>query len=525
MVLILGVVLLLLIHWPAFRRQVVRGIQFLFVKLPRSVRRSPVVQFLVHSRMSRFARRYLIFPALVGGLAAASIWMAGGDVTSVALVGGGSAVLSGTFFRTPFGRALEDRLNEQAERVWRIISVNLVLGALTLILHFFQAVFEAIDRGIYAVDEWLRFQEGEGRFTFAFKLLFGAVWSVVTYLFRFAWTLLVEPQINPIKHFPVVTVSHKLLLPLIPSLAKSFGTSQETMGTIVFGIPGIFGFLVWELKENWKLYRANAPTAIRPVVVGTHGERVRGLLRPGFHSGVMPKTFAKLRRAVRSGNEPRAARYRHTLEHIAEAVQRFADRDLAAYLRGSRRWGGPPVRAGHPRLTPNRLLVPIEVAADEAVVICLEERGGWVIASIAEPGPLRGLPIAQRAAFADALAGFYKFAGVHAVREQAARILGEPAYQFDAVPEGLVVPKPDGTTEFYDYDDGPELHSPERELPSAVLVYSDCPLAWADWVERWEADAAGKSPAGPLVPGWWLLPGPAPPGQDDQSAGQHPERV
>src|SRR5262249_26010461 len=148
------------------------------------------------------------------------------------------------------------------------VTVNLVVGLITLILQFFRGIFEAIDQAIYAVDEWLRFREGQGRFAFVLKLFFGAAWFLFTYVFRFAWSLMVEPQINPIKHFPVVTVSHKLLLPLIPSLAKEFGLSEKTMGTIVFGIPGIFGFLVWEFRENWKLYRANASPTLRPVVIG-----------------------------------------------------------------------------------------------------------------------------------------------------------------------------------------------------------------------------------------------------------------
>ena len=34
----------------------------------------------------------------------------------------------------------------------------------------------------------------------------------MAYVLRFAVNVLLEPQFNPIKHFPVVTVGHKLLL-------------------------------------------------------------------------------------------------------------------------------------------------------------------------------------------------------------------------------------------------------------------------------------------------------------------------
>jgi TM2 domain-containing membrane protein YozV len=506
-VLAVGIFLLLLIHRPAFRSRVARAARFAFVKVPRAVRRSPLVYQLVHNRATRLLRRYLLLPLAAGGTAALAATVAGADAASVSLVGVGAALLAGTFFRTPFGREVEDRFDETVERIWRVVSVNFVVGILTWILHFFRAVFEAIDRGLHAVDEGLRFREGQGRAAFAFKLVFGSGWFVFTYLFRFAWTLLVEPQVNPIKHFPVVTVSHKVLLPLIPPLAGQFGVTKQTMATIVFGIPGIFGFLVWELRENWKLYRANAPKDVRPVRVGSHGETVRGLLRPGFHSGTVPKAFAKLRRAVRAGNRAREARQRHAIDHAREALERFAERNFLAYLRTSTRWGREPVALGHLVLAPNRIVIPVTVGVGrEPVQVALEERHGWVIGSVPEDGGLRAVRPQQRSAFADALLGLYKRAGVLLVREQVAAVFGPQAYAFDAVPEGLVIPLPDGTEHVFDYEDGPEIELPDRRLPTHAVVLSDRPLPWADWAARWDADAAGKAPADPLIPGWTVLP-------------------
>ena len=455
-----------------------------------------------------------MIPLAGGVLVGGALWLATRDWPASALVAGGMALFVGAFLRTPLGRMFEDHVDEAASRLWRLVSVNFAIGMLTLIVQFFQAVFEAIDQAIYAVDEWLRFRSGQSRSTFYFKVAFGALWFAVTYIFRFAWNLLVEPQINPIKHFPVVTVSHKLLLPLIPSLAKQFQISEKTMGTIVFGIPGIFGFLVWELKENWKLYRANASPTIRPAMVGAHGETIRALLRPGFHSGVVPKTFAKLRQAVRSGNANSASKHRHRLEHVAEGVHRLLERAIVPLLEYSPAWGGLAIHADFPRLTPNRILIPFlfgERSVDcadgwrRALVISLEECGGWVIASVAEAGPLNRLNPDQRAAFECAIAGLYKYAGTHAVREQAAKVLGPQAYSFDAEPEGLLIPMPDGKDELFRYDDGPELIAGERRLPANALVFSACPLSWEHWVDWWEADAAQKPPAKPL-PGWSLLP-------------------
>ena len=103
-VLVLGVFLLLLIHSPAFRARVAAAARFAFVKVPRAVRRSPLIYRLVHNRMTRFFRRHLLLPAAAGGTGAAVTGLLGGDATSVGLVGGGLALLAGTFFRTPFGR-------------------------------------------------------------------------------------------------------------------------------------------------------------------------------------------------------------------------------------------------------------------------------------------------------------------------------------------------------------------------------------------------------------------------------------
>lgn len=502
------IVLFLLIHWSGFRARVVQAVKFAFVKVPRTVAKSALVHAIFHNLVTRLFRRYVFIPLLAGGLTAVAVWLVLRDGAAAALVGGGVALFMGSFFRTPIGRMFEDRLDEAAEHFWRIVSVNFVMGLLTWTLHFFRAVFEAIDRAIYAVDESLRFREGQGRGAFAFKVAFGAVWGVIAYVFRFAWNLLVEPQINPIKHFPVVTVSHKLLLPLIPSLAKQFRISEETMGTIVFGIPGIFGFLVWEFKENWKLYRANASPTIRPAVVGSHGEKVRALLRPGFHSGVVPKTFAKLRKAVRSGNRQRQVKYRHALEHVGEAVHRLIERSFVPHIERARGWQGRPIHAELPLLTPNRILIPLTSDGHTArLVIALEERGGWVIASIADPAWLAELNVEQRAVMECAVAGLYKLAGVHAIREQVAAQFGPQALAFDATPEGLVIPMPDGKDQFFDYDDGPELIAPERRLPSELIVFSDCPLTWERWVEWWDADAAGKTPPPPVLPGWTILPG------------------
>ncbi len=509
LLLVTGAVFFLLIHWRPFRQSVGLGAAFLLYKLPKAVARSRLVRFAVDNLVTRIIRRHLVLPSLTGSVGAVAAWVVGHHGWEPPLIGLAVAFVTVVLVRTTLGRGLEDRFNEAVARAWRLFSVNFALGVLTFVLLVFSVILEAIDRAIYAVDEWLRFRQGQGGAVFAAKLALGLFWFLLTYVFRFAWNLLVEPQINPIKHFPVVTVSHKLLLPLIPSLATQFAMNEKTMGTIVFGIPGIFGFLVWELKENWKLYRANAPKTLKPAVVGAHGEKMRALLRPGFHSGVVPKTWAKLRKAV-AGNHPRrAAKHHHHLAHIAEALHHLAARNFVAYLEASRRWGGLPVTAEAPRLATNRVRFPIRVGAGVAAVISIEERGGWLIAGVEHAGALGALTAAQRRAWDDALAGLYKLIGVHAVREQLAAVFGETAAPFDATPEGLLIPQPDGTVKFFDRDDGPDIGKADGDLEKWPVVFSETDLRWDDWVENWEADRHGAPVSEPVMPGWRLTAWPA----------------
>ncbi|MCE9532597.1 MAG: hypothetical protein K8T89_15980 [Planctomycetes bacterium] len=507
---LVGFFLLALIHLPVFRKQVGRVARKIVIDIPSAIYHSPLVRALFNNPAIRFFTHYLLTPCVVGGLVAFTVQLVFHDWQLTILLGICAALLVGIFFRTSWGRGLEERLDESLSRVWRVLSVNFLIGVLTLILTIFMYAMEWLERGMYAVDEWLRFREGDSPVGFVFKLIFGTIWSIFTYIFRFAWNLLIEPQINPIKHFPVVTVSHKLLLPMIGSLAKAFKVSVETMTTIVFGIPGIFGFLVWELKENWKLYRANRPKSIGAVAVGSHGERVRALLRPGLHSGVIPKTLAKLRKAEGAGNHVKAAKLHHRLKHVAEAVHQLVEREMVAYLRASRRWGGLPIHIDRVLLATNRLrcVFTLEHRSGE-VVVSIEERGGWLIGSIEQSGWLDQLSDKQLAAFNDGLLGLYKLAGVHVMREHAARLLGIEPYRLDCRPEGLLALPRDGGQDrvvTIDYGDSPTMTSsasidgrPPHTWPVADFVLTERGLDWQRWVERWEQDHAGKMPIGALL--------------------------
>jgi hypothetical protein len=128
----------------------------------------------------------------------------------------------------------------------------------------------------------------------------------------------------------------------------------------------VFGFLAWELKENWRLYAANRSRTLRPVQVGRHGESMRRLLLPGFHSGTIPKLFGKLRRQMRGRDRAiGTTRAGEQLAELAHDIAAFVDDECLGLLRRTRSLGDLAIRVADVRLATNR--VSIDLAADSVV--------------------------------------------------------------------------------------------------------------------------------------------------------------
>ncbi len=294
-----------------------------------------------------------------------------------------------------------------------------------------------------------------------------------------------------------------------------------------FIVPGIFGFLIWEFKENWKLYEANRPRDLRPVIVGNHGETMARLLRPGFHSGTIPKLFAKLRRAERkaslgSRRLPSPSRkYRDKLNHVEESVRFFVCREFLALLNLSRSLAGEAISLDAVCLGTNRVCIRLKHQGypDQTLVIAFEDQSGWLVAGVSDAGWLPELSVPERATVRDALAGFYKLSGVDLVREQIEAQLGPGRHAYDVMDSGLVVWTDSlfQTEVIVDLRGNPPVSS-DRSPPvlsgqqsssgTNMMVYSQVPLDWTCWVEVWEFDRDGPGHRVPAVPGIRLLPGP-----------------
>ncbi len=301
------------------------------------------------------------------------------------------------FVRTRFGKRAEERAYEILAEAGRELRTNLIPGAVGVILDLFRWAGDRVERGLYRVDEFLRFREGQSRLATGLKRLAGVVWYPVAYVVRFAFLLLIEPQINPVKHFPVVTVSHKLLLPLIGTLAGATGLSLEAAGLIIAGIPGIFGFIVWELRGNWGLYAANRSGALAPVALGHHGETMRRYLRPGFHSGTVPRLRARQRKQWRAARN--ANRRFHPggeldeLDHVAESVAHFVERDALALLNRHPAWRDGPLSVAEVRLGSRYAEADLaRPGVAEPVGLVFWLRGDSVALEVARPGWLAEVP-------------------------------------------------------------------------------------------------------------------------------------
>ncbi|MDB5313036.1 MAG: hypothetical protein JWO38_7238 [Gemmataceae bacterium] len=558
----LGVFFLLVIQSATVRgglaalgRTAYRAARFVFWEVPTRVWADPRVRALVASVPVQIGLRWVVKPLILAGPAWAvlpeQLWRswAARVVTFVA---------AWAIVNTKIGRVGEAVLLEAARGVIELIrSAPAVLRWLN---DLFRDLVYILEWVLARTEDWLRLRGSAGRLAVAVRAVAGLVWMPFAFLLRFYLVVLIEPMLNPLK-LPLSILFAKFIYPLlllfpgvlqpdpgsvlgyrsplVGSLADYLtepGASVLVLGTLWL-LPDACTFLFWEMRENWRLYRANRPAAIRPVAVGPHGETVKGLLHWGFHSGTVPRLFAKLRaaeqEAARTDVWRDARTYRAALRGVEEAVRRFVTRDFIEVLNSPESgWDGPRLCVGRVILGTNRIrleLVPEGTAAPAWLE--WEDRSGWLVAGWAGAGFLSALSEEQARVFGNALAYLYKRAGVDVVREQVRAELPKEAKHFDIGPDGLLVWY--GTREspplLYDLGDPvTELRPrvPGQRHPTAGpildarrLIFARIPLTWSQWTEVWRPGPAGDPRPrlfGPADGDLTLLPPPtAPPPPPD----------
>ncbi len=494
-----------LLHSPGFRRLVgwtlwltYRGFRGL-VAWPSQLLQHPAVRAVLESRPVQFLIRSVLKPLL----AAVPVYLVlrAWGVEGVPLAAAPALVFAAASvsLNTRLGRDLEELITDGVVRAWQRLSLALIPALLHWIIVVFRQLVEGLDRWLYRVDEWLRFRKGEGPLSAVAKPVLGVFWFGITYVVRVCVNLFIEPTINPIKHFPVVTVAGKLLAPFYHPIFHEIHARLLPLGRVVaYGtasltvlfLPGFFGFLVWELKENWKLYEANRPRKLGPVLIGHHGETMTRLLRPGFHSGTIPKLWGKLRRAARTalrGRGHAAVRKRHEeLHHVAEYLRHFFERELIYLLNESHRLGGARLTLGAIHLSTNRIVAAVCRPGEELgdLELRFEELEGWLVAGVHRPGWAAALKGEPRRALETALAGLYKKAGVDLVREPVEAVLGVAPGDYEVVAEGIRLRRSKDAETVCRLTDGSAAADPA--CPPEKLLYKRVPLTWSDWVAGWE---------------------------------------
>jgi hypothetical protein len=509
----LGLLLLELVNFDACRRvagriagHVGHALRLLCVDWPLAVLQIPCVRWILDSRWFSLVIRFGFKPLAISGL----LWIVfphgSASPQVLAFNGGLLFVFVNVLLNSRVGRTVEEMLVDGAIQAWHQIGLRVLTGLFSLVMEFFKQLVETVERLLYSVDEWLRFKSGEGPWTVGFKAVFKGAWSCVTYVVRFCVNLLIEPQINPIKHFPVVTVSHKMLFPLIPTLGRWI---EQTMGVetaegmamatlVIWSIPGIFGFLVWELKENWRLFAANRRLVLHPVGIGDHGETMIRLLRRGFHSGTLPKRFAKLRRAERkarrTGNWNAVRKHLQVLQHLATALQRYVEREFIELLRETGAWPGDCRASTRVQLGSRgaRFVLQLPSEAGLPLIVVYHARAGWLVAGAcraedAEEETPQGESQPDDAAAQDdllavATLGLHCTAGASFLYQQVESALPASLAFYRIEPDGI-----------YGYSEA--FEQPIAVFsPSSDDFFQMATIAWTDWVAYWESAGRKRLP-------------------------------
>jgi hypothetical protein len=541
----LGFFFLALLHLEWFRsycKQVLlllyRGVRGVLIDFPVYVLHLPLVQealkgwpfLLFWSYLCKPAFVYTLLWYLVRGYVSDSDWhVFRNSFTWPAKVS--SFLLISFLLNTPMGKALGEFILQSLANFYDALRAGLLPGLLRLLLWAFKRTIDMMEYVLHSVDEWLRFRQGDSQLSLVIRTIAGLLWYPIAWLARFYLVVLIEPGFNPLKA-PVSYLAAKFMVPIVGRLTEGIvhplvpllGPILPWMIAVptVWLLPDLFGFLFWETKENWRLYRANRERLLRPVSVGPHGETVRQLLQPGFHSGTVPKLYARLREsereAIRTGSWRAARTWRRSLAEVEQTIRRLVEREVVTILQESLRWKKQPPRVGNVVLTPTRIGIELVLAqAVRPVRLEWEDEAGWLVASIRELGWLESLADERRQAVTIALAGLYKLAGIDLVDEQVRESL-PPQASFTLTERDLVVETGPLREAAVRYDlrrsRGPLRPRTLDGTPAANwpvldprrVIFARVPLSWRQWVESWEGSPDGKPPRTPLSSSIKLLP-------------------
>ena len=340
--------------------------------------------------------------------------------------------------------------------LFELFRSGLVMGLFRFIVRLYKRIAHLFESMFFAIDEWLRFRGGESRAEIALRTVLTLVWAPISFVIRFLLIVFIEPCFNPLK-LPICLIAAKLMVPLWPTIVPSLShwltpvlgvaVTSIVVGNVVIWTPDAFGFIFWELKENWFLYRANRPRAVEATAVGPHGETVRGLFQPGFHSGTLPKLFATMRqaelRALRTENYSPVRAAKAKCRHIEEAIARFVSRECGFLLEMTPTWSGRSLQVGSVELASNRIRCRLHPESSEPLVLTFDYRENWIVAHLETPSWFATLDQDALSALHNTLVRLYRLAEVDMIVEHIDGLITTPGERFDVKRDGITLWSPE----------------------------------------------------------------------------------
>ncbi len=397
----------------------------------------------------------------------------------------------------------------------KLIQDGLISILFSIMLQGFKKTLEWVEFILQLVNDSLRLRGKSKPWQVLLRGVLGALWAPVAFFARFYTIVLLEPGINPIK-FPISSVAAKFVYPIIlpqtTNIVNTFSPfigdvlSNLFFGTTIWLLPDFFGFLFWETKENWGLYKANRPESLRPMAVGPYGETIPQLLKPGFHSGTIPKLFMKLRKAeqeaVLKSDWRKARTLRLDLQNIKERIIRFIERDLLIPMQQNNKSFVKSLRVSDISLGLNRIqadLTGINENGYASFIISFELIDGLLMGSISKPGGTLVLNEQQSRCLTLGIAGLYKFAGIDISREQVNSTLPSWVTDWKISFGKLVLLSTDNQTVYALINKSeskiklesidPNFNCGTDTLDAERLIFSRTPLSWQEWSDGWDRAA------------------------------------
>jgi hypothetical protein len=530
-----SVAIFALIHSKKLRREIVRAckkslraLQMTFIDFPIWIARHETLNRVLSSTAFRLFYWYVIKPSVVTALFVAFIPRFRDEPIEIVV-----CFLAANFvINSRPGEIIGQSLVSVFQSLISLLRAGLIPGLIRFIELIFKKFMRSIEGAMFTVDEWLRFRGGESNSHVFVRSVATLIWMPISYLARFNLVVLIEPCFHPLK-FPVVTVATKFYIPFIPvikpALASVFSAFLPNVLTevivwwLIFWLPDVFGFIFWEMKENWSLFRANRRETIEPAAIGVHGETIRAFFQPGFHSGTLPKLFAKIRhaesQALRTGNFSTARHDRAHLTELETLLLKFVGREFCALLQQSPAWRTTPVEASRVELASNRIrfMLSHPVHADQPLILTFENREGWIVASLADAPWLGELGDDAKTQLHNTIVVLYKIAGVDLIAEQIRHMLPTAGDHFTFSPRGLVIwpTERQGKELLVDLVPETDVSKPPPDPAISVLTWdlsrvllSRRPLTRHECIDAWPG-SRGTTPSVRLMDDIAVLPTPA----------------